>query len=361
MWNKYARLLLNYCLSLKEGDRVLVSTSFLAEPLARELYKEACKMGVQMEFTFSFSEMGKILINEADESLLDKVSPFQDLAIRNFEAYLVIRAPYDSREEMQYNRERQKRKLAAGADLNKIYFDRTGSGSMKRCLCQFPTQTAADDAEMSLEAYTDFIVKACKLDEDDPAAAWQALGKNQQHLVDFLNTADEIQYINEHTDIRFNVKGRNWINSDGKANMPSGEVYSSPLENAVNGFVFFDMPSVYNGQEVKNIRLTVEEGYITSWTAEQGRDVLDTIMQIDGARRFGEVAIGTNYSITRPTKNILFDEKIGGTIHMAVGQSYKQCGGVNASAIHWDMIASMDKGQILADGRLIYENGHFII
>ena len=361
MWNKYAHLLLHYCLSLKEGERLLVSTTFLAEPLARELYKEACKIGAQVEFSFSFEGMGPIFMQHAADSLFDKTSPFHTLAIENFDAYLVVRAPYNTREEMDYDPEKQKRKLAAGANLNKIYFERTGNGSLKRCLCQFPTQAAANDAGMSLEAYTDFVFRACKLNEEDAYQAWKKLGEDQQHIVDYLNTCHELNYINEKTNIRFSVEDRIWINSDGKANMPSGEVYTGAIEDSINGHVFFDVPSVYQGREVEGIRLEVKDGFIVDWQAEKGKEILDKIMQIDGARRFGEVAIGTNYSIQQATKNILFDEKIGGTIHMAVGQSYKQTGGKNESTVHWDMIARMDKGRILADGKCIYENGFFTI
>lgn len=360
-WNKYAQLLLRYCLSLKEGDKVLVSTTFLAEPLARELYKEACSIGAQIEFSFGFEGMGSLYKQHAKDNLLDLVSPFQDLAIRTFDAYLVIRAPYNLREDSEFDPERQKRKLAAGAALNSIYFDRTGSGAMRRNLCQFPTQAAADEADMSLEEYTHFVFDACKLNADDPIKAWTALGASQQHLVDHLNRCSTLTYRNAKSDITFSVKDRIWINSDGKANMPSGEVYTGPVEDSVNGHIHFDVPSIYQGKEVRGITLEVKDGTVVSWDAEQGRDLLDRIFQIDGARRFGEVAVGTNYDIKRSTKNILFDEKIGGTIHMAIGQSYKQTGGQNQSAIHWDMIAGMAEGEILADGNRIYDKGVFII
>lgn len=360
-WNKYARLLLQYCLSVKEGDTILVSTTFLAEPLARELYREACVLGAQMEFSFAFEGMGPLYMHHAKDSLLDRTSPFQDLAIKTFDAYLVIRAPYNLKEDNGFDPARQKRKLAAGAELNSIYFERTGSGAMRRSLCQFPTLAAAQEADMSLEQYTHFVSHACKLNAPDPIAAWTALGASQQHLVDYLNRCSSITYRNAKSDISFSVKDRIWINSDGKANMPSGEVYTGPIEDSVNGHIHFDVPSIYQGKEIRGITLEVKDGNVISWDAEQGRDLLDRIFEIDGARRFGEVAVGTNYDITRSTKNILFDEKIGGTIHMAIGQSYKQTGGQNQSAIHWDMIANMADGEILADGNRIYDKGVFII
>ena len=232
---------------------------------------------------------------------------------------------------------------------------------MVRSLCQYPTHAAAEAAGMSIEEYAQFVFQACRLDEKDPVQSWIEVRKAQQAVVDLLNTVNEVTYRNQKTDIRFSVKGRKWINSDGRANMPSGEVFTGPEEESVEGVVHFDYPSVFSGHDVAGITLTVEKGLITKWDAAQGREVLDQVFAIEGARRFGEVAIGTNYKIQRPTRNILFDEKIGGSIHMAVGQSYLQTGGKNESTIHWDMIADMrDGGEILVDGNVIYRNGKFL-
>ena len=192
-------------------------------------------------------------------------------------------------------------------------------------------------------------------------ASWLEVRRKQQKLVDFLNQGSEVSYKNNKTDISFSTAGRTWINSDGRTNMPSGEVFTGPIEDSVNGVVHFDYPSIYMNQPVQGITLEVEAGEVTSWTAEVGQEVLDEVFKIEGARRFGEVAIGTNYNIQIPTKNILFDEKIGGTIHMAVGQSYKQTGGLNNSPIHWDMIADMKKdSEIMVDGEVIYKDGYFL-
>ena len=215
---------------------------------------------------------------------------------------------------------------------------------------------------MSLEEYQDFVYNACHLSAEDPAATWRKVREMQQGITDYLNHSDQIRYINKRSDISFSVKGRTWINSDGKANMPSGEVFTGPIEDSVNGHIYFNYPIVYMGHEVEGVTLHVKEGKVVQWEAEKGQHFLDEIFKIDGARYFGEVAIGTNYNIRQITKNILFDEKIGGSVHMAIGQSYKQTGGKNQSPIHWDMITDMkDGGQIWADGKLIYQNGHFLI
>jgi aminopeptidase len=215
---------------------------------------------------------------------------------------------------------------------------------------------------MSLEEYVQFVYKACKLYDPDPKASWLGVRKSQQHLVDYLNKVEMMQFKKEQTDLTFKVENRVWMNSDGQTNMPSGEVYTSPIEDQVNGVIYFDCPSIFRGHPVQGIKLQVEEGQIIAWDAKIGKELLDQVFAVEGARRFGEVAIGTNYDIQISTKNILFDEKIGGTIHMAVGQAYYQTGGKNTSSIHWDMISNMKNGgQIWADGTKIYEDGRFLI
>ena len=358
---KYADLLLHYCLQIKEGQRLFVSSTFLAEPLLLEIHREATKSGVAVEYDLGFRDKAFVYWLEAKGSLLDMESAFHAYAMEHYDAYLAIRAPYDLHEDLPATSEQKKRRAAAGAKANQLYFKRTADGSMVRSLCQYPTKASADAAGMTLHEYATFVFNACRLDEDDPVQAWLEVRKVQQKYVDFLNTCDEIRYKNEKTDIRFSVKGRTWINSDGRANMPSGEVFTGPVEDSVNGVVHFDFPSVYGGHDVKGITLTVEKGRIKQWEAEEGRKILDEVFAIDGARYFGEVAIGTNYRIQRATRNILFDEKIGGSIHMAVGQSYLQSGGKNQSSVHWDMISDMKKGgEIIADGELIYKNGYFL-
>jgi len=225
-----------------------------------------------------------------------------------------------------------------------------------------PTQAGGDDARMSLDDYENFVDQSCNLFEENPVDKWLEVRKTQQGFVDRLNKADKVEYKGPNIDISFSVKGRTLINSDGRANMPSGEVFSAPVEDSVNGKVYFSYPTIYMGKDVVGITLEVKTGEIVSWQAEQGQEILDKVFAIEGARRFGEVAVGTNYNIQRITRNILFDEKIGGSIHMAVGQSYHQCGGKNESTVHWDMITDMKNGgQIMADGEKIYENGYFLI
>lgn len=359
---KYAKLLVEYCLEIKEGERLYIDTSTAAKPLVKEVYRHAYSVGGIVEYQLRFSEEKNIKYRNAKGVQLDHVPVLYKEAMENFDAYLAIRAPHNLVENHSIDKEKTKRYSKAAKATHDLYFKRTADGSLKRSLCQFPTQASAQMAGMSLEEYSKFVFNACRLYDEDPKTSWLEVRKNQQHIVDYLNTVDKVKYISNQTDIEFSVKGRKWINSDGRTNMPSGEVFTGPIEDSVNGQVYFSYPSVYSSRPVKGIQLNVKNGEVISWTAEQGKELLDEIFQYPGAKYFGEVAIGTNYNIQTATKNILFDEKIGGTIHMAVGQSYLQTGATNQSPIHWDMITDMKEGgQIIADGKLIYENGKFLI
>ncbi len=359
--NKYAKLLIDYCLDIKPGQKLYVKSTTLAEPLLREIYREGLKAGAHVVIDMSFREQGRIYLEEATGDQLSFVSPSYKTAMEEFDAFLVIRAPHNLKEEQTSDKDKIKTRQKQTHWLSDLYFSRTADGSLTRSLCQYPTNASAQEAGMSLEQYQHFVFNACKLYEDDPKAAWIKVRERQQAVVDYLNKASTVRYENGKTDISFSVEGRTWINSDGRTNMPSGEVFTGPVEDSVNGQVYFNYPSIYMGTEVRGITLTVKDGQVVKWSAEQGENILDKVFEVDGARYFGEVAIGTNYNIQTPTKNILFDEKIGGTIHMAVGQSYKQTGGKNNSAIHWDMITEMKNGgKIYVDGELAYENGQFL-
>jgi aminopeptidase len=359
---KYAQLITDYCLYLKPNDRLFINSTTLAEPLVKEVYRYAVRAGAHVDINMAFAEQHRIFNEEASQEQLEYVNPYMSNMMETFDAYLVIRAPFNLKEDQNIDRAKAKIKSLANKSINDAYFRRTASGEMKRSLCQFPTQASAQEANMSLEEYQEFVFNACKLYEDDPKAAWQKLGKEQQRIVDYLNKVKQITYKNEKSDITFSVDGRTWINSDGKSNMPSGEVFTGPVENSVNGVVHFDYPAIYMGQDVEDITLWVENGEVQKWDAKRGKDVLDIVFATEGARVFGEAAIGTNYNIQKATKNILFDEKIGGSIHMAVGQSYIQTGVKNQSTIHWDMISNMKNGgEIIADGALIYKDGQFLI
>jgi len=358
---KYAHLLVHYCLEIQQGDHFYLKSTTLAEPLIREVYRAAVRAGANVEVDLAFRGRERIFMEEATGKQLEYISPTYSKAMNEFDAYLFIRAPFNLRGDAGADPEKIKITKKAGAAINKAYFARTATRELRRSLCQYPTIASAQNAGMSLEAYEEFVFNACKLNTDDPIAAWLKVREFQKQIVDVLNKAEKIRYKGEGIDISFSTKGRTWINSDGQTNMPSGEVYTSPVEDSVNGVVNFSYPAVYMGHEVENVTLWVKDGHIERWEAKRGQDFLDRIFAIEGTRRFGEAAIGTNYDINRFTKNILFDEKIGGTIHMAIGQSYLQAGGKNQSSIHWDMIGNMKNGgEIFANEEKIYDSGKFL-
>ncbi|MBT8191139.1 MAG: aminopeptidase [Saprospiraceae bacterium] len=363
---KYAQLLVHYCLELKKNEKLYISTTILAEPLVREVFREATRLGVLVEVDFKFREESRIFLSEAGEELLGQIPVFHKTAIETFDAYLNIRAPYNLNETNNIDAGIKQKRSAVMSEVTNTYFERTARrgepGGLKRTLCQYPTQAAAQAANMSLEEYQYFVYNACHLYDEDPQGEWLKIRAQQQHIKEYLDKVNSVKYKSDNTDIEFSVEGRTWINSDGQTNMPSGEVFSGPVENSVNGKAHFTFPSIYMGKDVEGITLWVENGEVVKWDAHVGKEVLDMVFDIPGARFFGEVAIGTNYNIRQATKNILFDEKIGGTIHMAVGQSYKQTGGKNQSSVHWDMITDMSQnGEIWADDVKIYENGKFLI
>ena len=359
---KYADLLVHYCLEIKEGDKFYIRSTTLAEPLVREVYRSATSAGAMVEVGLDFREKTRILLKEGNDNQLSYVPTLYEKAMNSFDAYLYIRAPFNLREEQNVDSERTKIRQNAFKGILKTYFERTATRDLKRNLCQYPTLGSAQEAGMSLEEYEDFVYSACNLFDDNPVQSWLNVRASQQQVVDLLNSRSQIHYRGDGIDIQFSTLGRTWINSDGQTNMPSGEVYTSPVEDSVNGVINFSYPALFMGHEVEGVTLWVKDGFVEKWEAKRGKDFLDRIFQMDGTRRFGEAAIGTNYNINRFTKNILFDEKIGGTVHMAIGQSYLQAGGKNQSAIHWDMIADMGKdGLIFADDEKIYENGNFLI
>jgi aminopeptidase len=251
----------------------------------------------------------------------------------------------------------------AGTEMMKTYFARSASGELRWVGTLYPTNAFAQDAGMSLGDYEDFCYGACMPDLDDPVGHWQRFSAWQQKIVDWLDGKQEVHVVGPETDLHLNIAGRTFINSDGKRNMPSGEVFTGPVEESVNGHVHFSYPAIVGGREVSGIRLQFVDGKVVKASAETGEEfLLQTLETDEGARYVGEFAIGTNEGITQFTRQILFDEKIGGSFHMALGRGYPETGSQNQSAIHWDMICDMRAGgEIWVDGELLYKDGAFAI
>jgi aminopeptidase len=239
---------------------------------------------------------------------------------------------------------------------------RAAEGSLKWVGTQFPSMACAQDAEMSLAEYEDFVFCAGLIDKPDPVAAWKQVSKRQQKLVDHLNGKNDLHVVAANgTDVRMSVAGRRWINCDGHENFPDGEVFSGPVLDSVNGRIHFSFPAVHHGREVQDVKLTFRDGKVVDASASKGEDFLISMLEMDeGSRFLGECAIGTNYDITQYTRNTLFDEKIGGTCHFALGAGYPESGNTNQSGLHWDMVVDLRPGGFIEiDGEKINVDGQF--
>jgi len=360
--NKLAKLLVNYSAAVKKGDFVLVSADEVCTPWVAEVVKEAILAGAHVETLLFSQEIDEIKLKYSTEEQLKESNFIMENVIKKADVWLSAWGGRNTKAFSNIDSDRIKLKSQGAASWRKIYSERMGDKSLRWCGTQFPTYSDAQEASMSLSEYEDFVYGAGLLHVEDPVAEWLRISAEQEKWVRYLDTKEYLHIISKETDIKVCIKGRKWINCDGKENFPDGEIFTSPVENDINGHICFSFPGIYAGKEIEGIRLEVKDGKVVKAAADKGEDLLKALLQTDeGASFFGEVAIGTNYGIQKFTRNMLFDEKIGGTIHMAIGDSMPEAGGRNRSAIHWDMLCDMRSGgKIYADGQLFYENGKFI-
>jgi aminopeptidase len=362
---KMAQVIVNYSTEVKPGKRVLIrSTGPAGEPLAQALYEEALRAGGLPFVYIHMSEEDSIAIGATDNpELLSAPNPMLKMMYEEAEVVVRIEAEENVRALSQYPLNLQNARAAASAALMAIQMRREADGSLRRCTTQFPTQAYAQNAGMSLRQYEDFVYGACKLNLDDPVAAWKAVRADQERLIQWVNGKKRLHVKGEHIDLEVSIEGRIFLNACGTHNFPDGEIFTGPVENGVNGWVRFTYPAYYHGNEVKGVELEFRDGLVVSAKAQTNEKFLLAMLDTDpGARRLGEFAIGTNTDIREFTGSILFDEKIGGTVHMACGQGYAESGSTNRSAIHWDMICDMRQGgEIKADGTLFYKDGQFVV
>lgn len=362
---KMAYVLINYSTEVKPGERVLIrSTSPAGEPLCQALYAEALKAGGLASVYIHMSEEDPIALESTtDPKLLAYVDPMLKLMYDQAEVIFRIEAVENSRALSAYPLDRQMARAKAHAALIDVQMVREANKTLRRCTTQFPTLSYAQNAGMSLRQYADFLFGACKVDLDDPVAAWRQVHDEQARLVDWLKGKKKLQVRGDHIELDLSIDGRRFLNSCGKANFPDGEIHTGPVEDSVNGWVRFTYPAYFRGNEVKGVELKFVDGRVVEAHAETNEDFLIATLDADpGARSLGEFAIGTNRDIKAFTGSILFDEKMGGTVHMAVGQGYRETGSVNQSSVHWDMICDMRSGgKIMVDGELFYQDGEFMI
>jgi aminopeptidase len=358
---KLAKVLLHYSLKVNPGDRLLINAPAIAAPLVREVYREAVRAGAHIVTKISIEGLDEIRYREASDEQLSYISELDRLQNEYFNKTLYIIGDENTKALSQIDPSRIALARRARAPLSKRFDERSAKGELDWCLTLYPTQAHAQDAGMSLADYEEFVFSAGLLDQDDPVAGWEKVEAEHQRIIQYLESHDQIHIIAPETDISYRVGGRKWVSASGRVNFPDGEVFSAPIEDSVNGYVRFTYPAIYNGNEVEDVRLVFKDGKVVEASASRGLDFLNAMLDMDeGARRLGEVAFGTNYGIQRFSRELLFDEKIGGTMHMALGAAYAECGGVNDSGLHWDMVCGLQEGKVYADGELCYENGKFV-
>lgn len=359
---KYAYTLINYSLDVKENEWVVIRGSDLAMPLIKECYRELLKVGAHPTVLLNPEGLSEIMLKEGSDDQLRFNSPLMMEVYSQADKILTILGDHNLKSLTAIPGERIALQRRSGAPITKMYHDRVAQKLMDWTLCLYPTASGAQEANMSLDDYENFVFEACLIDSENPIAAWEKIHDDQQTMVNYLNTKSNFRIIAKDTDLTLSTENRTWINSDGHHNFPSGEVFTAPVKESLNGSIRFTFPGIYSGQEIEDIRLTFKDGKVVFATAKRGEDLLLSLIETDEGSHFsGEFAIGTNYGITKFTKNMLFDEKIGGTIHLALGSSYPECGPVNDSLLHWDMLCDMKNGgEIYADGELFYQNGEFL-
>jgi aminopeptidase len=360
--SKLAKLMVHYSLELKPGQQVLIRTHPIAEELTLAVYEEAIQAGAHVFIQNVVPGVDEIFFKHASDAQLDYVSPIRKLITETFDATLNLWTEHNTRALSGIDPKRMARVARAGASLSKLFGERAANGDLRWCLTVFPNQAMAQEADMSLSDYREFVYGAGMLNEDDPVAYWRKVGQEEQKLVDWLKDRDKVQLTGSNVDLKMSIKERVFIPCDGKVNFPDGEIFTGPVEDSVEGWVRFKYPAIEYGQEVTDIQLWFEKGRVVKESASKNQELLTAQLNTDeGARTLGEFGIGTNYGITRFTKNMLFDEKMGGTIHLACGAGYPESGSKNDSGIHWDMLCDMNDAEINVDGELFYKNGKPVI
>jgi len=361
--DKLANVLVIYSVAVRPGDRVMIRGDALAEPLLKAVYARVLQAGGHPLMIASLPGTEEMFFRYASDEQLQHVSEPLKLMIETYDVSIVIRGAGNTKALSGVDPAKMVLRNRAQTELIKTYLQRSASGELRWVGTIFPTNAYAQDAEMSLSEYEDFVYTACMPDSDDPVGHWRRFSAWQQKIVDWFKGKERVHVVGPETDLRLSIAGRTFINSDGKHNMPSGEVFTGPVEDSIEGHVYFSYPAIHQGREVVGVRLWFEGGKVVKATAEKNEDFLLQTLDTDaGSRYVGEFAIGTNKGITQFTRQILFDEKIGGSFHMAVGAGYPETGSKNESAIHWDMICDLrDGGEIWVDDELLYKNGEFVI
>jgi aminopeptidase len=353
---KLAQVLVDYSVEAGEGEQIVVSGGAAAEPLIQEVYARLLQTGAIPIPQVALQGLQELFFEHAQDIHYEKTPPIMRSVYEGADAFISIMAPHNTRALAGVDPGKQR----ALGKRDKAVQDLILSKD-RWALTLFPTQALAQESDMGLDAYEEFVFGAMGLGEDDPVRYWRERAEEQGRLIERLEQAREVRIVGPETDLTLSVAGRKFMNGDGKHNMPCGEVFTGPVEDSANGSVYFGVPVAVAGREVSGVRLRFEGGRVVEASAEKGEEYLNSMLDADeGARYLGELGIGTNYGIPRGTKNILFDEKLGGTVHLAVGRSYEKTGGKNDSSVHWDLICDLrEGGELYADGEVLQRDGKF--
>ncbi len=360
---RHAEILINYSLDIKEGEKVMIRGDVAVLPLIKECYRQVLKKGAFPQINIGCEEIAEVLLKNGNNEQLQYVPASAYEAIETVDVVLSIIGSSNTRILSSVEPENLKLSAKGQTEYRKRFYEREAEGDLRWCLSLHPTVANAQEADMSYDDYCDFVYEACGLEHTEPVKKWRDMHEKQQKLCSILDTKKHLRIVAEDTDISMSVEGRKWVDCSGRVNFPDGEVFTGPVENSVNGHIRFSFPGIFNGNEIEDIRLKFKDGKVIEATAAKGEEILKQILETDeGAKFVGEIAVGTNHDIKHFSRNMLFDEKIGGTVHLAVGKSIAESGGKNDSVIHWDMLCDMSKnGRIYADNELIYEAGKFLI
>jgi aminopeptidase len=350
----YAELLVERCLGDQPGWQVLIRSQPPARPVIEELMRLIAQKGAYplLRMNFSLWPIDEVWAAVAPEELIGELSPIDLYAADHMDARITMEAPYNARGVAQLPSERRAVTRKASAP----FFRRTMAHEIPWVSCQYPTAAFAQDAQMSVSGFEDFFYAACLRD-------WDTESQFMHRLNDRFSAAEQVRIVGEDTDLTLSLAGRQGEVDEGRTNMPGGEFFFAPVEDSAEGTILYDVPTQFENSPVDRIRLTFRNGRVEEAHAEEGEEALLAALAIDdGARFVGELGIGCNEGITRPARSILFDEKMAGTIHMALGASYPHIGGKNKSSLHWDMVKDLRKGgRIELDGEVVQENGTWLI
>ncbi|MGB8252130.1 MAG: aminopeptidase [Anaerolineaceae bacterium] len=360
---KLAEMLVSYSVPIKPGDKAMIQGSSVAAPLIREIYRQVLKAGGHPFILATIPGVEEIFFKTANDEQLEFIHEPYRYLFDTYDARFAIICDVNTKELTNIDPTRMAIARKSRRDIFNRFIERIAKKEMLWTGTLFPTQAHAQQAEMSLSDYEDFVYNACMPDMKDPVGYWKKVSAEQQKICDWLKGKKQVHVTGPETDLTLNIEGREFINCDCHENVPDGEVFTSPVEDSANGHVYFSYPAINDGHEVTGVRLWFENGKVVKATAEKNENYLISALDTDDRSRYlGEFAIGTNEGITKFTGEILFDEKIGGSFHMAVGAGIPEAGGTNQSSIHWDMVCDLRQGgEIRIDDQLIYKNGKFLL